>query len=570
MFNMGVLREDVAALEKLEDDIRGLGKDIGDAAGEPETMEKFAALLAEGRAERARAGAALQLPGARAGRLFEVLGAAARARAAFAAAAALVLRPATLSRASARMSATFTRELQRRAARLRAQLEPPDYSARVPGWAAAAARGDPGAVAAQFAANAGAKVVAQIYARVLAAWKAAGVAGVAGHVEAAKDLALGLEPDSPGRIERGLAGRRAVHPLQRLEISFLLREAPPPPSESRVAVNATLPQARADAEYLLANLIDFDAARKFGPVAGWRAGLSFRLLERLRTIVVRPVLSLGGDNNTPSIVVARGGPPAATLRWTTDNNVTHTTLAAPGGQDLRALGAGPRARARRLGQLAGAAAALLRAPRRLAERYGEAAERAAAAARDVVRGPAPSRAGAEISKTVLRARLEAEFARAFDALGPRTAAQLAALVHVSGVGGAQFYDSYVARAVGAATRAAYRPLLLGREAGLSETPLGRRAERRELLLTSLAQLGESIRAVGLRIGQAFSPAAAEQLYGGAEREPGAVRGAALRLFAALMDSIFRAKGVVWKQSDITPQMTRKVFLICEGRSHFED
>ena len=108
-------------------------------------------------------------------------------------------------------------------------------------------------------------------------------------LEAAKDTALGGAADSraaAGADSERLAG---YHPCQAMDYTpaFSGGDAPPGP-----APDLRFPQARLAVTYDLGPLVDRRRALQYGPVASTLQGLSYRLLERLRTIRAEPAAPL--------------------------------------------------------------------------------------------------------------------------------------------------------------------------------------------------------------------------------------------------------------------------------------
>lgn len=119
--------------------------------------------------------------------------------------------------------------------------------------------------------------------------RGAGAAGALRMLEAAKDSAFGLAPDTPAAAAADTAALAEYHPLQAMSYA---PTAFGPPRELKAggppATDLGLPQARLAVAYDLAPLVDRRRALAHGPLASTTTGLNFRLIERLRTIRAEP------------------------------------------------------------------------------------------------------------------------------------------------------------------------------------------------------------------------------------------------------------------------------------------
>jgi hypothetical protein len=154
-------------------------------------------------------------------------------------------------------------------------------------------------------------VSAELYASALlcaarAAATAAARAAAAEQLNAARNVAFGLPTDTAGVAAADAAILAEYHPAQAMcftALAFVKSEpaavglvlpavgsAPPPAGgasdagDGTEALDIAFPQARLAVEYDLAPLTDRRSAQRFGPIASMTAGLSYRLVERLRTI----------------------------------------------------------------------------------------------------------------------------------------------------------------------------------------------------------------------------------------------------------------------------------------------
>jgi hypothetical protein len=144
-------------------------------------------------------------------------------------------------------------------------------------------------------------------------------------LEAAKDVALGCR-DTAEAAAADTAALAAYHPLQAMSYA-------PMPSSTRAGaagagattVDLSLPQAGLHATYDLARLTDRQRALEYGPMATMFSGLSYKLVERLRTIAVEPRMAGPGAEAGLEAGVAGSGIKAIVtgpFRFTTDGGRT--------------------------------------------------------------------------------------------------------------------------------------------------------------------------------------------------------------------------------------------------------
>jgi hypothetical protein len=169
-------------------------------------------------------------------------------------------------------------------------------------------------------------------------------------IEDMKDCILGVEPDTPAAVQKAVAARAGLHPIQAMEITFGLVPGPEVEAPPAVRLDLTLPQAGTAVHYDLAPLVDARRASEFGPIASANSGLNFRLVERLRTItenLLPPSAPETAATHEP------GAADDTRIARTIDRGKTYEELLPPAGKQISyaAVGAGPRPRVERLGIL---------------------------------------------------------------------------------------------------------------------------------------------------------------------------------------------------------------------------
>jgi len=521
-----------------------------------------------------------------------------RVRTALDAGAAAALDPALQEEAVGRMSRTFVEETGSKAARLRearAQAAKASHAAAAAvagGWALRLAGGSPEEVSAAYFEKAETVSGAALYSAALKAWILRGV-DVAAYVERAKNSALGVPPDSPAAIQRALEARAGLHPVQAMGVAFGLT---PENGEARrraaVSIDMTLPQARAAVRYDLAPLVDAQAAARFGPLASANSGLSYRLAERLQTIREEPLAGRRPEAAPPAILAAQADSAGAVVR-TIDRAATLQELRPPAGfsaEDFQFVGAGPRPRVERLGELLEAAV------------YGEEAARCAGAEGGVRTFADPEKLVQDYDAKVdglpsnftldeLGQVLAARFAEDYEAAPPTTADGL--LSAITGQRGSRdVYRTYIARAIAEVSKRGSDRQLMRQEASggsraalFGSRVLAARGERQEVLISQMADLGASIGAVRQKLLQAFNriggTAKALALYqeAPAERGKASVAAAAARqaqvfgLYRAVVDEAFysgrrparkRAAKAVEKGQTVEPRLSLKLYVLEHG------
>ncbi len=195
---------------------------------------------------------------------------------------------------------------------------------------------------------------------------------------AAADGVLGIAPDSAAAVGRDTTALAQYHVLQRLneEVPGLVQGADARAVASETAqtiVDISLPQASFDIEYDLTRLIDRRRATEFGAIAPMTAGLSHRLVERLRTIRAAPRTAHGAAPQPadgaaqlpqPPARVPAGEPLRLRVAPLLDGDCEGALRVAPPRARARAPFAGARPRAAALAAAGAAAgtAALAAAP----------------------------------------------------------------------------------------------------------------------------------------------------------------------------------------------------------------
>jgi hypothetical protein len=148
-------------------------------------------------------------------------------------------------------------------------------------------------------------------------------------LEAAKDLAFGIAPDSPAAAAADTAALAEYHPLQTMTYTPVAFGPPHEPDGNMTDLG--LPQARLAVTYDLTPLIDRKRALAHGPLANTITGLNFRLIERLRTIHVEPYLQQASSCQANILVGPRVGTMTGPLLVTTNGLKARTVAPPPGG-----------------------------------------------------------------------------------------------------------------------------------------------------------------------------------------------------------------------------------------------
>jgi hypothetical protein len=340
---------------------------------------------------------------------------------------------------------------------------------------------------------------AALFAALLVRWRAAGLPAARRLAGDAEDVALGLPPDTPQAAQGAQAARAGMHPLQAMGLTFGFRpggELPDGPAPGMAVLNATLPQARTAVRYSLAPLVDPEAAALHGPLAPALGGLTGPLVRRLRTIRTEPLATPPAERPPAGFWPPDSG--AVGLARTIDGGATYQEMMPEGPLppgSLEVLGAGPRPRVARLGQLL--SEAFEAAP---AARLSGSAEALARHSADP--GPPLYSRGALEAAVLFRLpevfagkpfRRESDFRRAL--LG----------------GDEPLSRSYLAEAVAGVARAAAEKETARRDAAgdslkalmFGSREAARQGGAREALLTALIQQGETIQAVRRAMASAY-------------------------------------------------------------------
>lgn len=334
------------ALGGLEEALRAYAARLGDGGGEQ------ASQAADSTARRARELLAGALGGETLG-VFEACGRLAAAQAALENGAAAASAPEALAQTEA-MSRSWHEAARGLAselgdARVAATAAAAEAGARLAEGSAVLAAAPTAVAAAYFAAPVSAPGAA-LFAALLVSWGAAGVPAAPQLGDDALAWALGLAPDTPEAAKEAASARSGMHPLEALGLTYGFRPGgalPEGPGPGMAVLDATLPQARAAVRYSLPPLLDPAAAAAYGPLAAATAGLSEPLVRRLRTISAEPLAAAA----RPAALYrpGRGG-----LARTIDGGATFHEMVPRGPLPpaaLEVLGAGPRPRVARLGEL---------------------------------------------------------------------------------------------------------------------------------------------------------------------------------------------------------------------------
>jgi hypothetical protein len=392
--------------------------------------------------------------------LMDAADAASEAARALEAAAGTVLDPGVRAAALVSMSRTYSEHLgglERRAREAGLAAEARHLEAGRAAGAAGAlagARLTVGEISAAYAAGRGGLATELFVGALLCGGDRAGAARLLG---AAADAALGAAPDSPAAAAADTAALAEYHPLQAMTYT---PAAFGPPRDLREAGGAVtdlgLPQARLAVVYDLGPLVDRKRALAHGPLATTTAGLSYRLVERLKTIRAEAYGQRAPAPAAPEPAAPRAA--AAPLLVTTDGKTARAAAPrGPGGPWAPLAGSHPRVEARSRAEAAGILAAVredradgwgLELPRRYEEAVR--AERVA-----------PGECGAD----ALLGALAAEFEKAYDAAPPETPKDFHDLVAPEAFALGGYHYRAAARLGAAALEEKRRRLQVGVRAG---------------------------------------------------------------------------------------------------------
>lgn len=420
--------------------------------------------------------------------------------------------------------------------------------------------------------------VSSLYTAVLDIWARKGV-DVGALVESMKDRAVGVR-DTPAAVRTALDAREKLHPIQAMAITFGMVPSAEAgaPDTALVVIDAALPQARTAVRYKLAPLIDYKAAEAFGRIASTRAGLNFRLVERLRTVVEESL----GSGAGASIVSRCDGAPEVVR--SIDRGLSYAKMVLPQNRSpgqYTAIGAGPRLRIERQGHLL--EEAVFRSegttrtfsdPEKLVESYNT-----------KVDSMDPS-----FSLDELGQALQSHFAEALDAaLKDVVTAEMFLSIALGQRDTRDPYRTYIAKTIAEVTKRGSEKVLLRNTLSGSQSAaklfgsqaLAARGGRQELLLTQVSELRASILATQKALANAYAridgPKQAQSIFatGGppSVQKTARTRRLALDLYRAVVDEAFyskrrpsagRAAKAVEKNGTIETRLSLKTFLLEHG------
>jgi len=475
------------------------------------------------------------------------------------------LNPQLLEESMRRMSQTYIEGVEAKASRLRearstaATVFRTENSALLKMWVPHIIDVSPTIVAQVFHERIRLGQAAALYASALETWLSRGD-DVSSLVEGAKNYALGLELDTVAMTREAQNERAGLHPLQAMGITFGLTagvncEATSVASANKagVKIDATLPQAKTAVRYNLGPLINIQEVSQFGPLANMNSGLNFRLVERLQTITVAELAPVPrtSDFPSPKIEVADGGEPR--IVRTIDRGETYETLLSPGrlpAEAYNSVGAGPRPRVSQCGILLeeavfgvscqeGDGFRTFSDPEGLLEDYD--------AKVDMV---TPDYTLDELGQVLIT-----KFIEEYDTW-PATSAEELLAAFLGQRGEQNLYRTYIAQALAVVSKQGADRQLLRSEAGggsmaamFGSRALGARGGRQEILLTQIANLRDSIKAIQRKLLAAFlrldGSRRAHAIYG---ETPGAVisaeavrRNHILNMYRTVIDEALYAK-----------------------------
>jgi hypothetical protein len=183
-------------------------------------------------------------------------------------------------------------------------------------------------------------IATEVYVSALVCRALAGHADANPALEGAKCEALGGAADTIGAATRDHAALAEYHPLQVMTYTPMVSQACVSDNAQPV-LDLTLPQARLAVTYNIAPLTQRTAAAAFGKLATTVTGLNYRLVERLRTIVLAPLQEPAGAPPRPRDASPLH-PAGAPLRYTIANGTELREFAPRAAPWLPLAGCTPR------------------------------------------------------------------------------------------------------------------------------------------------------------------------------------------------------------------------------------
>ena len=368
-------------------------------------------------------------------------------------------------------------------------------------WAKAVAVGDPQEVSQAYASSTKTAAGAALFADSLVEWGRNKIS-TQDFAEGAKDITLGILTDGPSAVAADLAARQSMHPLQAMGGMFNLSRGGNADGRGAVTIDCTLPQSSTAVWYDINPLVDMKEAVKFGSLANIYTGLNYSLVRRLQTITET---SIPPGDRAPAAITPGVG--TAVVRTIDGGNTFQTAEGALPPEAYASVGAGPRPRTIRLGEILeeavfgpGGGSRTIRDPENLLKTYGS---------RIDTHGP-------QIPLDELGQILIKRFSAVYDGANPNTAETFRAAVLGEGES-RDMFRSYIAQSISEVSKRVTEQRLVRGEASNSTGPallfgnrfLAAKGGRQEGLLTNLVHLRQSIFAATGHIAQAYDRAGAD-------------------------------------------------------------
>lgn len=383
-------------------------------------------------------------------------------------------------------------------------------------------------------------------------------------IEDSKDKSLNIKVETSENISSDIESRKKMHPLQAMGITFNLYfsnkdNTTESNDQSKILINATLPQADTVVRYNIEPLIDIKEALKFGSLANTLTGLNYRVINRLKTITER---RLSKNKEETPIKISINDKEEGISR-TIDNGITYQKAKTDFEDKYKSIGAGPKYRVERIGELLNDALMksddedtpkTIKDPEKLLKNYDDQVD-------DVV---------SYISIDELVQTLIQKFGEAYEELKPKSMEQYK-LILIGEYIGCHHSQSYIARSIiDVSKRGIEKKLLKSEASGEMSLSLlfGSRKKaikggRQETLLSTFVQLNSSISAIAGRLSKAY-----EKLLLNTKKEL-KDKMEALILYRSIINEAFfrelvKKSKVVEKLNSVEPRTSLKLYVLDKG------
>lgn len=387
-------------------------------------------------------------------------------------------------------------------------------------------------------------------------------------IENSKDKSLNIKVDTSENISSDIESRKKMHPLQAMGITFNLyfsndnnmTKSTESNDQSKILINATLPQTNTVVRYNIEPLIDIKEALKFGSLANTLTGLNYRVINRLKTITERRISK--NKEETP-IKISIDEDKEEGISRTIDNGITYQKAKIDFEDKYKSIGAGPKHRVERIGELLNDALMksddedtpkTIKDPEKLLKNYDDQVDSVAS----------------YISIDELVQTLIQKFGETYEELKPKSMEQYK-LILIGEYIGCHHSQSYIARSIiDVSKRGIEKKLLKSEASGEMSLSLlfGSRKKaikggRQETLLSTFVQLNSSISAIAGRLSKAY-----EKLLLNTKKEL-KDKMEALILYRSIINEAFfreivKKSKVVEKLNSVEPRTNLKLYVLDKG------